>query len=91
MHANISRKDIHTLLATGTPDQIAAVKISVKNDKDLYVQSQNKKSDAILIREIEIANPGINEEDKARLLVLEKSAQTLTNSPLKSAKNNLNK
>ena len=84
-----TRKDIQTLLATGTPDQIAAVKISVKNDKDLYVQSQNKKSDAILIREIEIANPGINEEDKARLLVLEKSAQTLTNSPLKSAKNNL--
>ena len=84
-----SRKDIQKLLSTGTPEQIAAVKISVKNDSDLYKEAQTKKSDIILLAEIEAANPGIIEEDKSKLLVLEKARQTLANSSLKSAKNNL--
>ena len=84
-----SRKDIQTLLSTGTPEQIAAVKISVKNDSDLYKEAQTKKSDIILLAEIEAANPGIIEEDKSKLLVLEKARQTLANSNIKSAKNNL--
>lgn len=84
-----SRKDIQTLLSTGTPEQIAAVKISVKNDSDLYKEAQTKKSDIMLLAEIETANPGITEKDKAELLVLEKARQTLENSSIKSAKNNL--
>jgi hypothetical protein len=84
-----SRKDIQTLLSTGTPEQIAAVKISVKNDSDLYKEAETKKSDIILLAEIESANPGIIEEDKSKLLVLEKARQTLANSNIKSAKNNL--
>ena len=84
-----SRKDIQTLLSTGTPEQIAAVKISVKNDSDLYKEAQTKKSDIMLLAEIETANPGITEKDKAELLILEKARQTLENSSIKSAKNNL--
>ena len=84
-----TRKEVQKFLSTATPDQIAKTKIGVKNDPDLYQEAEILKSDAILGKEIEVANPGISSDDKAKLLVLEKARSTLSNSSLKSAKNNL--
>ena len=84
-----TRKQVQDLVNKGTPDEIAGAQITIKNDPELFKAAETKKSDAILIAKIKEANPGINEEDEAALLGLEKKRQTLENSTLKSAKNNL--
>ena len=66
-----TRKEVQKFLSTATPEQIAKTKIGVKNDPDLYQEAEILKSDAILGKEIEVANPGISPDDKAKLLVLE--------------------
>jgi len=84
-----TRKQVQDLVNKGTPDEIAGAQITIKNDPELFKAAETKKSDAILIAKIKEANPGINEEDEAALLGLEKKRQSLENSTLKSAKNNL--
>lgn len=84
-----TRKQVQDLVNKGTPDEIAGAQITIKNDPELFKAAETKKADAILIAQIKEANPGINEEDQAALLGLEKKRQTLENSSLKSAKNNL--
>ena len=84
-----TRKQVQNLVNKGTPDEIAGAQITIKNDPELFKAAETKKSDAILIAKIKEANPGINEEDEAALLGLEKKRQSLENSTLKSAKNNL--
>jgi len=85
----VSRRTIQDVIDTATPEQMAAIDMTITNDPDLKGFVEGKRKEAIIDYKIKEALPGLTEEDRGRVVQLETQRQNLQGNDTKIAKNKL--